>query len=482
MRRYPLQWTPALLLLAACQSDVLAPKAPSAAPLGSARSVGMNVPALGPSIIDAPISYAVAPMLTALEAAVPRRFGNIEHRIAVPANARQAFAFSATRSPFVIGFDGTRVTLSTDVSYEGRAWYNPPLAPTVSASCGVDGRRPRLHLVFATDLQVSEDWVLRGATRLRSLRAKTDDDVDQCRVTLLKINVTDRVVDALRPQLQRRLSTVDRRIAGFDLRGRVERWYNLLNKSIRVRDSLWLRIAPEDVRLGGLHLDDTALVADIRLYARPVLITGARPADITTSLPPLKQAARAVGDSSHLLLEGRLGYDAASTVVAAQLVGRSMSRFGRRITVRDARFDPLNDGRVVLALQVDGAVSGKAYFVGTPTVDTTSGVLSVPDLDFDVQTADALVQGLAWLKKGDLVAELRRRAKIPLQPILDETRTRVEDALNRDLAEGVRLSGVVRSGRVIDVTADPQFLVVRAEAIGSLGLGIDRELKVRRKR
>ncbi len=482
MRHHPRPWMALLLLLAGCQTDVLSPKAPSVAAPGSERSPRPSAPVLGPSIIDAPISYALEPVLTALEAAVPRRFGDIERRIAVPTNGRQTFAFSATRSPFALGFDGTRITLSTDVSYEGRGWYNPPLGPTVSASCGIDGRQPRLHLVFVTDLAVSEDWVLKGKTRLQSLRAKSDNDVDQCRVTFLKINVTDRVVDALRPQLQRRLSIVDRRIAAFDLRVRVERWYNLLNKHIRVRDSLWLSIAPQDVRLGGLHLDDTALVADIRLYARPLMITGARPADITTSLPPLKQAARAVGDSSHLLLEGRLGYDAASSVVAAQLVGKSFSRFGRKVTVRDVRFDPLNDGRVVLALTVDGAVSGKAYFVGTPVVNTTSGVLSVPDLDFDVQTADALVRGVAWLKKSDLVTELRRRSQIPLQPILEETRVRVEEALNRDLADGVRLSGVVRSGRVIDVQADPLYLMVRAEAIGSLGLGIDRELKVRKKR
>jgi len=474
-------WPLALVLLAGCGSDVLDPRAPTAMLSSTAQAPSARSATLGPSIIDAPISYALAPMLAALEQAVPRRFGNIERRISVPANTRQSFAYAATRSPFVIGFDGSRITISTDVSYEGRGWYDPPLAPTVSASCGTEGRRPRLHLVIATDLEVSENWMLTGKTRLRSLRAESDDDVNQCRVTMFKINVTDRVIDALRPQLVRRLPVVDRRIASFDLRGRVDRWYNLLNKSIRVRDSLWLKITPQDVRLGGLHLDDTALVADVRLFARPVLITGPRPPDITTALPPLKIAARAVGDSSHLLLEGRLGYDAASAVVSSQLVGRSFSRFGRKVTVRGARFGPLNDGRVVLALTVDGAVTGTAYFVGTPKVDTTSRVLSVPDLDFDVQTADALVKGLAWLKKGDVVTELRRRAQIPLQPVLEETRQRVEEALNRELAQGVTLTGVVSSGRVIDVVADHQFLVVRAEAIGSLGLGIDRELKVRKK-
>ncbi|MBL0173050.1 MAG: hypothetical protein IPP90_20625 [Gemmatimonadaceae bacterium] len=46
-------------------------------------------------------------------------------RITIPSNKRQAFAFAATRTPFDVAFDGTRLTLSTIVSYEGRGWYNP---------------------------------------------------------------------------------------------------------------------------------------------------------------------------------------------------------------------------------------------------------------------------------------------------------------------------------------------------------------------
>ena len=468
------------LLLTGCGSDALAPAAPVAASASSGPVARKVLPPISPSVVDAPISYALEPMLTALEQAVPRRFGNMATQITMPSNKRQSFAFAATRTPFAVAFDGTRLTLSTVVSYEGRGWYNPMIGPTVSAACGVDSLRPRLRVVITTDLRVNADWQIHATSRVNSLRPFTESPRDACRVTLFKIDVTDRVVSALRPQLQRRLPTVDRRIGAFDLRSRVERWYNLLNKSIRVQDSLWLVLAPEEVRLGGLHLEDSALVADVRLHARPLLIYGPRPALITTSLPPLVPANRVVGDSAHLLLEGLLGYDAASALLAKQLVGRKFSRFGRRVQVTRARFYPLGDGRLVLALGIDGAVAGDAYLVGTPQIDTASRTLAVPDLEFDVATANALVRGLAWLKKGDMLSELRSRARLPIEPLLEETRTRVEQALNRDLADGVSLSGTVTTGRLLDVVADPRFLVVRAEAIGKLGLGIDREIRLRR--
>lgn len=470
-----------LVVLAGCGSDSLTPNAPTAAQLKEGPVARKTLPPIDPSVVDAPISYALEPMLTALEQSVPRRMGDIEKRVSIPTNKRQSVAFAATRTPFDVAFDGKTLTLSTTVSYQGRGWYDPPIGPDISASCGTTGAQPRVRVVIATALYVNRDWKIVAKSKVRSLKPVTDTDRDACRVTMFHIDVTDRVVSALNPQLSNRLPEVDRRIGAFDLRSRVERWYNLLNKSIRIKDSLWLVLSPEQVRLGGLRIVDTALVADVRLFAHPLLVTGPRPAAITTTLPPLETAVRAVGDSSHLLLEGLLSYDVASGMLSKELVGRKFSRYGRRIEIRKVRFFPLNDGRVALAIGLEGSIKGDAYFVGTPKLDTATRILTVPDLDFDVSTADALVRGLAWLKKGDMVTELRRRATVPMEPIVEETRARVENALNRDLADGVRLSGKVQTGRLLDVVAEPQWLVVRAEAIGSLGLGIDREIRVKPK-
>ncbi len=466
--------------LSACGTSELAPDAPIAVAASTTPKGRSALPPIAPSVVDAPISYAIGPALKALEQSVPAKLGNIDQRITIPNNKRQSVAFAATRTPFTIRFDGHELTLATIVSYQGRGWYQPPIGPTVSASCGTSGPQPRIRVVITSAIDVQADWKLHTRTRVRSVAPYSPAIRDQCRVTMFNVDVTDRVVGAIRPLLAKELPQVDRKVAAFDVRTRVEGFYNLLNKSIRVQDSLWLLLAPSDVRLGGIRLSDTALVADVRLVARPVLVTGPQPAFVPRVLPPLGPIQTQVGDSAHLLLEGLLGYDVASVALSKQLVGRHFSRLGRRIGVTSTRLYALNDGRVALELGVDGALTGKAYFVGTPLLDTTSRMLTVPDLDFDVATANALVAGLAWVKKGDLVAELRRRAQVPLEPILEETRARVEQALNRQLTEGVILSGTVQTGRLIDVAAEPRFLVVRAEATGSLGLGIDKEISVRR--
>lgn len=463
----------------ACGSSELAPDAPIAVRASTSPAKRAALPPIAPSVVDAPISYALSPAIEALELSVPRRFGNIEQRIPIPNNTRQAVAFAASRTPFVIRFDGRQLTLSTIVSYQGRGWYKPKIGPTVSASCGTNGEQPRVRVVVQSTIDIADDWTLRTKTRVRSVAPYSTAIRDQCRVTMFNIDVTDRIAQSIRPLLNKQLPAVDRKIAAFDVRSRVEHWYQLLGKGIRVKDSLWLLLSPSDIRLGGIRLSDTALIADVRLVARPLLVTGPQPPYTPHRLPPLGPLQAQIGDSAHLRLEGLLGYDVASNTLRTQLVGKHFSRMGRRIGVTSTRLYPLDDGRVALELGVDGALEGKAYFVGTPKLDTATRMLTVPDLDFDVATANALIAGLAWVKKGDLVSELRKRAQVPLEPIVEETRARVEHALNRQLADGVLLSGRVQTGRLIDVAAEPRWLVVRAEAIGSLGLGIDKAIPVR---
>jgi len=463
------------ITLAACNSETLS--APAPVPRADVVTAP-PLPPLAPSVVDAPISYALAPAIDALETVVPKHFGDINRQIDVPKNSRQKFAYEATRTPFVVAFDGKQVTLVSTVSYQGRGWYKPMLSPTISSSCGTEGVQPRMRIVIAIDVDLTRDWRIATRSRLRSLRTETDTPRDQCRVTPFRIDVTERVLNALQPVMARQLPMVDRRIASIDVRTRMERWFNLLNKSIHVHDSLWLMLAPEQLRLGGFELEDRQLIANVRLIANPTLISGPRPPPRFTPLPPLERAVKTVGDSAHLRIEGFFPFDLANGVLTKELLGRKVARYNRSISIVGVNMYSLRDGRLALAVRVNGDINGDAFLVGTPKIDTLTRVITVPDLDFDVATANALVKGLAWLKKADFVTQLRDKAKLPIDPLLDASRAPVERALNRDLSRGIRLAGRVQTGRVLDLVVETDGIRVRAEATGVLALSIDREIPV----
>jgi hypothetical protein len=463
-------------LLSACVDAVTIDAAPPAA---SGDYLPPAIPPLSQSVIDAPISLSLGPTLAALESAVPTTFGDIDVRIRNRSNTRQQFAYEATRSRFDVALDDGLLTLGTTVTYAGKGWYNAPLLPEVGASCGIDTERPRLRARVQSTIGLSEQWTLRTRTRLASLRPVTDTDRDACRVTAFSIDVTDRVAGAVRGILQKELPRIDRKLRDWNVRDRLDGWYNAMNKPIHVGDSLWLLLRPGDVRLGAMNVNDTAVVFDVRLYASPVIVSGAEPAHTHVPLPPLREAVSEVGDSARVLLEASIQYDVATAMLRERLVGRSFRRWSRRVRIVDVRLVPVGDGRVALGLRFDGALRGEGWLVGTPVLDVPTEQLTVPDLDFDVATGDALVRGLEFLRTDAVLSQLRESAVLPLGERLDALRVKVEGAINRDLADGVALSARLRTGRLLDVVAMPSSLIVRAEAAGSLALGIDRELSFR---
>ena len=471
----------ALALLAACDrpADTAAEATPARTVASAEGDVVAALPALPPSELDLQVAYDLAPAVAALEASVPRTFGDLAQRKQIPSNPRVSIAFAAERTPFRVTVRGNTATIGSVVTYRARGWYAARFAPGVRGSGGRGGGEPpRLRVALTSTVRLASDWRLRPRTRIAAVEPATDDARDRCRVTVVKYDVTERVVNAVRAKLEGKAALVDARLARMDVRQRVERWWALLQQPIRVRDDLWLEVRPSEVRMGALDAEDGALVAPLALTANPRIVSGTRPPPSRTPLPTLGARGAVGGDSApaglRIRLDAALDYAAANRIVAPRLVGRTFERQGQRLVVRGAALSAARGGRVALTVRVDGAAGGQVRFVGRPVYDAPSGELRVQDLDYDVASEQLMVRGLDWLTHGELRDALRARARWPASGLVDQARDRLEHALNRDLTEGVRLSATVPTARVLAVHAMQDAIVLRAEAQGRADLRVHR--------
>jgi hypothetical protein len=434
--------------------------------------VGPAVTALPPSSLEVPIEYDLSPVLAALERAVPRTFGDIEERLPIPGNSRVHVAFEAERSPFTVTLDGQTARITSTIRYRGRGWYDPPLAPEVSASCGTgDDRddRPRAIITMSARIDLTDDWSLRARSRLDRIGAASQSPRDQCRVTVLRIDVTERVIDAARGLIARNTRIIDEAVAGIDLRSRFEAWWDILQSPIGLTDDVWLVINPLAVRKGKAGGDGTTLRAAVGLTAAPRIVVGPRPDAVAIPLPPLDTGQ--VGDGLHILMEGRIDYGTAGELLTRELRGRTIERAGRTLRVRSVAVSGVGAGRLALGVDFDGSARGTVWFVGSPQYDAAAGEIVVPDLDFDVASRDLLVRGAAWIAgRGGLVEFLRDRARIPVADGVREGERLLREGLNRSLSRDVHIDGEVLAVRPLDVYASRHALIVQAhaEALGRM--------------
>lgn len=433
-----------------------------------------SLPSLPPSLVDAPITYDLTPAIATLESSVPRRFGDINDRRRTGSNRRVHTAFAAEREPFTVRFDGNTIRVRTVLQYSGRGWYDASLGADLHGSCGMGVERPRAVIEMATTLRLTANWRLRGRSTLTRVAPFSEERRDQCKVTVFKIDVTDRVVNAARNELTKRLTLVDQKIATADVRTPIDRWWRLLQRPIRLSDSVWLLLQPRGVHVGPITGTGPMVAVDVGLAGEPRVVTGPRPPDGTDSLPPLQQERKAHAQSLHVLLEGELGYDVANAILRKNVVGKRIHRGARWVTIRDAQLSGIGGGRVALGVRFDGAASGLVYFVGTPRFDPATRQLYVPDLAYDVRSADMLVRGLEWLRRDDFQNLLRSRARFPVADLVEQARQRLERGMNRRLGQNATLVTQIATGDVLAVRATSRGILVRASANGSARLEVNR--------
>ncbi len=423
-----------------------------------------DVPEAEFAYLAAPVVYDLTAVIQDLEEAVPRSFGDLEDREQHPDHDRVEVAYRAEREPFQAQIRGDTALISTVLSYGGRAWYDPPLLPTVSAGCGENDEegRPRATVELSSRLHLDADWVLRSEARVDTVEALSEEDRDRCRVTPLGIDVTGTALGGVRSALAGRTDEIDRRVAEVDVRSRLQDVWHTLQEPIELTDDVWLLVNPIGVTQGRTHGEGSVLTIDVGMSAQPAIVLGPAPDTVLTDLPPLEQGE--VPSRARIVLEGRIHYPQAGEILTRQLQEREVELGRRLIRIQELALRGIGDGRVALEVRFEGSARGRVFLVGRPELDSSAGELHVPDLEFDLETRNVLVGGLAWLAEDRLVEFLRQRARVSVAEVMEPARDQLLRGMNRDLSDDVSVEGDVHSTDLLEVRALRDYLLVHAEA------------------
>ncbi len=453
----------ALALLVACQSQ--------AAPADFFEGAPPPPPS-AESRLSASVDYDYSSVLQLVERVVPRKFGARDSVHMVGLDPRKHYSFEAERGPFTAFADGGVLHLRATLAYGAKAYYKPFLGPTLNAGCGRHGEQPRLVVELATPLTVTSDWHLKSRARVVLVEPASSELRDQCNVSLVHYDVTPRVIAAAKAAISKKLPDIDRKVASIDLRDRFAGWWGTLARPIRLSDGVWLLIGPERVGMGRVSGSGHVITVPVNVGAHPRIVTTAQaPAVEATTLPDLDRAAPS-DDGFHVLVEGVVDYGTASRAVSLALGHRTLAVGGRTITVESVTVSVAPRGRMALTVAFTGDAHGTLRFVGTPALDRERREITVPDLDYDLNTDNQLINAYAWLRSDALRSTFREKARVPVDPTIERGKALLLKGLNRQIGSAVSLAATVDSVALRALYATRAGLIVRAEARGQAALSV----------
>lgn len=442
---------------------------------GGPRSVDPEPPLLFPdsvvppsvplSTISVPLEIPIGVLTELLEDVVPRTLGTVDSMHAVEREGRTRAAIALERGPFAVRLDGDVARIETTLGYALRVAYDVPAFPDVGGSCGMgDAPRPRLRVAITSPVSIDRDWILRTSAHVQQVRPASVEPRDRCEVTLFGLDVTEDVAAAAQAFLAEHLNAVDRSAAQVDTHSRFTEWWGRIREPIQLEDSLWLAIGPEAIRRGPIHGSGDTVEVDLALAARPRIVYGPRPRGRLAPLPPLDTGS--VEPRLDLLVDARAAYPAISDFLGDHLAGTVVELGNRRIRIRSLGLYGIGAGRLALELDLDGDIVGRLYLTGTPVIDPQSGSISIPNLEFDDATRDALFPILPELTAVPLRDFLRTKAVWPSEPAVQWLTQWLAIGLNRYLSDDLGITGIVDDMRIVAAYARRDALYVRISARG----------------
>jgi len=417
-----------------------------------------------------PLEYDFTPILAVVERVVPRTFGSLDSVRQAGDDKARHYAFEAKRDTFTTFVRGSMVHLRTTISYKARGYFKPRIGPTLSAGCGNDEQQPQILIELVTPLTLNKNWHLRSAAKLDLLAPASDGPKDRCIVSILKYDVTGKVLDAARQAITSQLPNIDNKIAQIDLTQRAAGWWALLNRPIRLADGVWLLLQPRQFRLGNVTGTAHTLTVQAGLDAYPKIVTGAEPKQAAPPLPVL--AKDTTGSGFNIALDGIVDFATASKAVSDALVGKTVTQAGHTVTVQSVVASPVSRGRLALMVTFTGDAKGTLRFLGTPRLDAGHDHILVPDLDYDLETTNDLINAFASLRQDAFRALMRDKARVPVVSVMERGKSLLESGLNRTIGDVMTLSATVDSVAVISIGVAPTGLMVRAGASGSARVSV----------
>lgn len=423
------------------------------------------------SMLGVPLALPLDVLVELLEEAVPRTHGVADSLRPLPDRGRTSIAVALERGPFRASLVEDVAYVATTLRYRLRLSYDLPALPDPGGSCGLDEERPpRLAVALRSPISLASDWTLRTRTAVVDVRPASDEGGDRCEVTFLGLDVTDRVVAGARGFLEDHLDAIDGRAARVDTRARFEQWWEVLREPVQLGDSLWLTIGPESVMRGPITGAGDTVRVSLGLRARPRIVLGSRPSPLARDLPDLDSGT--IEPRLDLLVDGRAGYDAGSQFLSERLVGTELRWRDTEVRIDSLRVYGVGGGRLAMRVAVSGDLRGRLYLTGTPSIDPTALRISVPDLDFDIATGEAVLGIVPALAAFSLRDFLREQASWPVDPAVRWLGDWLGRGLNRQLSSELRVAGTVDTVRIEGVYPLSEFLLVRMSARGTARLAI----------
>lgn len=335
-----------------------------------------------------------------------------------------------------------------------------------------------LSMTFSTKLELNPFWELRPTTQMKSYDWIVKPTITKGQITIPVTFVADKLIKAQEKVITQSID--DQIKSQVPLRKYVEDAWQSMHQPIQMYDNpvTWLKITPKNILITPLKGDDKSLKAFIKVEAYTETQVGKKPVVKYANLPNVSYTNDHSGAFVITVING-IDYDDASKMATQHLKGETFSSSNgkKKVTVDSIRLFG-NGDKLIIESHVSGSLKGTIYFSGVPTYDSTRQVIYMKNLDYELQTKNALAKTAGWLMKSILLKRVRESMVYDLKDDMKLLRQSIDQSMsNYALSKQVTVKANVKEMYPKTIFLTPESLKFVFYVSGDMQLlvqGLDR--------
>ena len=439
------------------------------------------VPELESSIIQIPVEVNLQPIINYANSKTDKIIRNPEYPNFTTFEGVEGprASYDVTRDALTGSMQGNLFKVESTAAYGIAGDYCSEIVwgkcihPRIPFSCGTNGEEKRkVKIGFSSKVEITSSYGLKTQTVVSEVTP-----IDPCKMTFLKIDMTNKIMEAMRPSLNDCAKFIDEQSKSTSFKSIAQDAWKQLWTPIEIDGYGFLSINPNEISVSQLNGIGQLLKFNIGLRANPKFTITKDSTLKAPALPALKTNSKSNSEfvfnmpiiSSYTDLTNHLKKNFNEKTFK--------SEDGKQtILIHNLAISGKGNSTIVLEMNCDLKLGIKKFkdatliFTMKPFYDNKNQMLELHDVQLQSDKKHLLLQAGTELFQKTIAQKIQQFGKTDFKPILESNKKSISDQLHKQLDKNTLLNGQVNQLKILGIYPKENNLIIHTQAIGNLNL------------
>jgi hypothetical protein len=235
----------------------------------------------------------------------------------------------------------------------------------------------------------------------------------------------------------------------------------------------WLRIVPLEVYSTNAKLKNDSFLLNMGLKCNMETLIGKKPESKFEANKIVLKAVDKIPEQISANIAAVSTYQEASKLMTTNFVGQEFGSGSKKVKVQNVAIWH-KDSKMIIALDLLGAVNGTIYLNGIPQYNDTTKEIYFDKLDYILDTKSRLMRTANWLAQGIILRKIEENCRYSIKQNLDEAKQSMMTYLkNYSPMPGVFVNGKMEDIQFQKIELTNQAMIAFIKVNGVINVSID---------